>query len=124
MKKIKTEKKFGSTFFQDGNIIRQIADSIPVDRDDLVIEIGPGTGMLTRELLKRYSNIRAVEIDGRAVDYLKKKFPDLDLCHEDILKLPGMSYDRYRNKRSILLEICLILLHHRFYLSTRVQKKS
>jgi 16S rRNA (adenine1518-N6/adenine1519-N6)-dimethyltransferase len=87
MNQIKPKKSLGQHFLQDGNIIRQIADSIPVDTDDLVIEIGPGTGMLTRELLKRYSNIRAVEIDGRAVDYLKKKFPSLDVIHADILNV-------------------------------------
>jgi 16S rRNA (adenine1518-N6/adenine1519-N6)-dimethyltransferase len=86
MKKIKPKKSLGQHFLQDGNIIRKIADSIPAQREDLIIEIGPGTGMLTNELLQRYKKVRAVEVDGRSVDYLKKKFPDLDLRHEDILR--------------------------------------
>jgi 16S rRNA (adenine1518-N6/adenine1519-N6)-dimethyltransferase len=88
MKKIRPKKSLGQHFLQDGNIIRKIAETIPANKDDLIIEIGPGTGMLTEELLKRYDYVRAVEVDGRAVEYLKKKFPELNVLHEDILKAP------------------------------------
>jgi 16S rRNA (adenine1518-N6/adenine1519-N6)-dimethyltransferase len=86
MKKIRPKKSLGQHFLQDGNIIRKIADSIPAKSNDFIIEIGPGTGMLTAELIKKFENVLAVEVDGRAIEFLKEKFPNLNLFHEDILK--------------------------------------
>lgn len=87
MDQIRPKKSLGQHFLQDGNIIRRIAETIPAKKNDPVIEIGPGTGRLTKELLSMYSHIRAVEIDGRAVDYLRKEFPSVDHIHADILNI-------------------------------------
>lgn len=85
---IKPKKSLGQHFLKDGHIIRRIAATIPAKSpDDRVIEIGPGTGMLTRELLNRFSNLRCVELDGRAVSYLHQTFPGLDVIHGDILDI-------------------------------------
>jgi 16S rRNA (adenine1518-N6/adenine1519-N6)-dimethyltransferase len=87
MNRIRPKKSLGQHFLQDGNVIKMIADTIPAGADDLVIEIGPGTGMLTKELINRYKNVRAIELDGRSVEYLNEKFPGLDVIHADILKI-------------------------------------
>lgn len=84
---IKPKKSLGQHFLKDGNIIRKIAATIPARPEDQVIEIGPGTGMLTVELMKRFSGMKAIELDGRAVKYLKHKFPELELIHSDVLKI-------------------------------------
>ncbi|MEX2600174.1 MAG: 16S rRNA (adenine(1518)-N(6)/adenine(1519)-N(6))-dimethyltransferase RsmA [Balneolaceae bacterium] len=89
---INPKKSLGQHFLKDGNTIRKIAAALPADPErDLVIEIGPGTGMLTKNLLERYQNVRAVEIDQRAVAVLKESFPELDVIHGDVLKI---SWDR------------------------------
>jgi 16S rRNA (adenine1518-N6/adenine1519-N6)-dimethyltransferase len=87
MNRVRPKKSLGQHFLQDGNVIKKIADTIPAGADDLVIEIGPGTGMLTKELINRYKNVRAIELDGRSVEYLNEKFPGLDVIHADILKI-------------------------------------
>ncbi len=81
-----TKKSLGQHFLKDGNMIRKIADSIPAAADDKVIEIGPGAGALTEQLLQKYKDVTAVEIDQRMVDFLKEKYPDLTLIRQDILK--------------------------------------
>lgn len=50
-----------------------------------VIEIGAGTGALTSHLISNYPNMQAVEIDSRAVDVLRTKYPTLDVNHSDVL---------------------------------------
>lgn len=128
MNQLKPKKSLGQHFLQDKTIIRRIADTIPVDDNDMVIEIGPGTGMLTQELMNRYTNISTVEIDGRAVDYLKKKFPSLDVIHADILNI---SWDSllagYEDKNIhivgnlpyfITSQILFKVLEHRKYLAS------
>lgn len=86
MDPIKPKLSLGQHFLKDGNIIRKIANTIPAGQNDLVLEIGPGTGMLSRELLKRFKRVKAVEIDQRVVHYLESDLPDLDVVHADILK--------------------------------------
>lgn len=57
------KKKFGQNFLQDKNILTKIANSINPNQNDLIIEIGPGSGNLTKELQKHNCNILCYEID-------------------------------------------------------------
>ena len=50
------KKKFGQNFLQDNNIIKKIADVASPSKEDLIIEIGPGSGALTKELVKKILN--------------------------------------------------------------------
>ncbi len=86
---IKPKKSLGQNFLKDRNIILKIAALANPDLP--VIEIGPGTGALTEELLKKFPGLKAIEIDSRAIEVLKEKFPygeypDFEIIHSDILK--------------------------------------
>ncbi|MCC5943092.1 MAG: ribosomal RNA small subunit methyltransferase A [Balneolaceae bacterium] len=81
-----TKKSLGQHFLKDGNMIRKIADAIPAGPEDKVIEIGPGAGALTEQLLHQYKDLTAIEIDQRMIDFLEEKYPDLNLIKQDILK--------------------------------------
>ncbi|MBI2399886.1 MAG: 16S rRNA (adenine(1518)-N(6)/adenine(1519)-N(6))-dimethyltransferase [Deltaproteobacteria bacterium] len=59
----RAKKKFGQHFLNDRNIIKKIVEAAGVKQGDLVLEIGPGTGMLTRELLDTGARVVAVEVD-------------------------------------------------------------
>lgn len=87
MIRMRPKKSLGQHFLNDRNIIHKIADAIPAGKDDLVIEIGPGTGNMTTILMERYSQFKAVEIDQRAVALLQEEYPALDVIHADILKI-------------------------------------
>jgi 16S rRNA (adenine1518-N6/adenine1519-N6)-dimethyltransferase len=84
---MKPLKRFGQNFLKDPNILNKIAEEINPAEDDLIVEIGPGTGALTERLLKKINTLIAVEIDNRAYAALKEKYPDLNLVNEDILKI-------------------------------------
>jgi 16S rRNA (adenine1518-N6/adenine1519-N6)-dimethyltransferase len=82
----RTKKSLGQHFLTDGNIIRKIVDAIPAKEDDLVIEIGPGSGAVTEVLLEKFKHVKAIELDQRMVEVLSEEYPDLEVIHQDILE--------------------------------------
>ena len=66
--------RFGQNFMIDGNLVRAIADAAAVTAADTVIEVGPGTGTLTEELLARAGRVVAVEIDRDLAGQLRTAF--------------------------------------------------
>lgn len=82
------KKKFGQNFIKDISIIKKIVNSIDIDKDTLVIEIGPGAGALTNELVKVAGQVIAYEIDLELKEILDEKFKDtanLKIIYEDFL---------------------------------------
>ena len=81
---IKPKKNLGQNFLIDTNISRKITKLVQGQLADPIIEIGPGTGSLTNELLKDNYRIKAVEIDKELVNLLSERFgdvPNLSLIH-------------------------------------------
>jgi 16S rRNA (adenine1518-N6/adenine1519-N6)-dimethyltransferase len=74
----KPRRRFGQNFMIDGNLVRLVADAGRIAPGDLAIEVGPGTGSLTEELLARGANVLAVEIDRALADVLRKRFARAD----------------------------------------------
>jgi len=68
-------------------MIRKIVQAIPASGDDNVVEIGPGDGALTGSLLEQFEKLTAIEIDPVMIEYLKEKFPSLNILKSDILKV-------------------------------------
>jgi 16S rRNA (adenine1518-N6/adenine1519-N6)-dimethyltransferase len=66
--------RFGQNFMIDRNIVRLVVDAGEVAADDCVIEVGPGTGTLTEELLERGAQVVAVEIDRDLAALLRTRF--------------------------------------------------
>lgn len=85
---VKFKKKFGQNFLKDINIVKRIVDVSEVDKDSLVIEVGPGGGVMTRELASRAKNVIAYEIDHDLEDELVKRldgFDNVDVLFQDFL---------------------------------------
>ena len=70
---IKAKKHLGQHFLVDLNIAQKIVNALPQD-DLAIIEIGPGTGVLTQYLIEK-ENFTAFDIDQESIDYLKDKYP-------------------------------------------------
>ena len=68
--------RFGQNFMIDGNLVRLVADAGEIAPGDLVVEVGPGTGTLTDELLARGAEVVAVEIDRDLAGVLRTRFVD------------------------------------------------
>ncbi len=102
MKSFDYKKSLGQNFLMDKNIINKIVDSIDSTKDDLIIEIGPGSGALTRELVKKDSDIICFEIDER----LKEKLNSIDskklkVVFGDFLKINLNEYIDYTKYKHI-----------------------
>jgi 16S rRNA (adenine1518-N6/adenine1519-N6)-dimethyltransferase len=68
--------RFGQNFMIDQNLVRLVADAGQLTSNDLAIEVGPGTGTLTEELLSRAGRIVSVEIDRDLAGLLRRQFAD------------------------------------------------
>lgn len=76
MASVKPKKHLGQHFLTDQNIARKIVEALDIGDHVHVIEIGPGTGVLTQHLLQRYPNFQALDVDMESIDFLKKEHPD------------------------------------------------
>ena len=87
---LKANKRLGQNFLVDDNIINNIIESANLNKNSLVIEIGPGLGTLTAKLLERAGKVIAVELDERMIKILNDRFNLYDnftLINDDILKV-------------------------------------
>lgn len=86
-KRFRTKKRLGQNFLIDGDVINFIVEQANLTKNDTVIEIGPGIGFVTEQLVKHAGNVIAVELDEQAIEQLKKLDADnLEIVHNDILK--------------------------------------
>lgn len=86
---IKAKKSLGQNFLTDHRIARQIIDSVSPRAEDVIIEIGPGTGALTEMLSRRSGHVIAIEIDASLVEELRRTVSarNLSIVNADVLKL-------------------------------------
>ena len=90
MDNIKAKKRYGQNFLKDESILLKIIESMP-KADRKVVEIGPGLGDLTKQLVK-YKDVRAYEVDTDLIGILQDKFVNelkttkLELIHTDVLE--------------------------------------
>ena len=87
---ITPKKSLGQNFLHDPNALEKIVEMAELGADTTVLEIGPGTGNLTRLLLRDAADVIAVETDDRLIPLLRNQFGDqahFRLVHGDILTL-------------------------------------
>ena len=81
-------KRYGQSFLIDRNIIERIVANAEIDRNDEVVEIGAGAGIMTAMLSECAWKVRALEIDGRMIDVLKEELKarrNVTVLHQDVL---------------------------------------
>ena len=135
----KFQKKYGQNFLQDVKIPRRIAmectsftfpdgDILPDEKADcLILEIGPGAGILTKELAKRFKKVVAVEIDTSLEGVLKESLADYDnieVVFSDIMDINLVTFldeKRKRNDGSLMpVSVCANLP---YYITTPIIMK-
>ena len=86
---IHPKKKLGQHFLTDLNIAKKIANLIDYGPHQNILEIGPGTGVLTQFLVSKTAALYLIEVDKESIHFLKKKFSpeELNLIQGDFLKL-------------------------------------
>jgi 16S rRNA (adenine1518-N6/adenine1519-N6)-dimethyltransferase len=83
--KFQTKKSLGQHFLTSAVVPKWMCDAASVTTGDIVLEIGPGTGVLTKELLLRGAKVIALEADNRAIEVLQETFPQQ--IHEESLEI-------------------------------------
>ena len=83
----RTKKRLGQNFLINSDVISDIIDFAGITKDDVVLEIGPGVGFVTEQLVKYAKKVIAVELDEEAIKELEKlECDNLEIIHNDILK--------------------------------------
>ncbi len=83
----RTKKRLGQNFLINGEVISDIIDFAKITKEDTVLEIGPGVGFVTEQLIKKAKKVIAVELDEEAIKELQKlECDNLEIIHNDILK--------------------------------------
>ena len=87
---VTANKSYGQNFLNDEHIVNSIIDNSSITKEDLVIEVGPGLGTLTKYLIESAGHTISVELDPKMITVLEERFSLYDnftLLHDDILKV-------------------------------------
>lgn len=115
------KKRFGQNFITDNNLINKITSLIPITNKDLVIEVGPGNGALTINLVKKANHVLIYEIDSELEEILKfnlKMFNNYTLTIKDFLDV-DIEEDVSRHSYNNLIFISNLP----YYITTPIIKK-
>ena len=85
---VRPKKHLGQHFLKDLNIARKIVDALQA-KGTSVLEVGPGTGVLTQFLIQDHPELFVIDVDGESIEYLKQQYPSLGsrIIHDDFLTL-------------------------------------
>ena len=97
---LKPIKALGQNFLRDENILHKIVESLDLQSDDVVVEIGSGQGALTKHLSEQLVTLVGVEIDERSIRLLQERFGEkLELIHRDVLKVNLAELAQHNGKK-------------------------
>ncbi len=106
--KVTAKKSLGQNFLINPHILDKIISAADIKKDDIILEIGPGTGNLTKELAEKASQIIAVEKDRHLVSMLKENFknsPNVEISEDDVLKIKPVHYGLQEKRYKIVANI-------------------
>ena len=82
------KKRFGQNFLTDQSVISSLVEAISPQPDDLMVEIGPGLGALTKPLLQKLKLLHVVEVDRDIITWMQKEYVNkaIEIHNADALK--------------------------------------
>ena len=122
---IKANKSLGQNFLIDENVVNNIVEGSNISKDDLVIEIGPGLGTLTKYLLEKAGKVVSIELDKKMLTILNDRFKlydNFDLLHSDILKVDLVKLIK-EQKESLNLKHAKVVANLPYYITTPIIMK-
>ena len=115
---LRPKKSLGQNFLKSEKIAREIVEAGEVGLEDIVLEVGPGKGILTEELLKKAKKVIAVEKDEQLAELLRTKFCDsrkvssLEVVSSDILKFNPTACNLQPNSYKLIANIPYYITSH------------
>ena len=128
---VRLNTDLGQHFLTDGTVLERIIDAAKIEKSDHIVEIGPGVGVLTAELLRHAKKVTAIEFDEKLIPLLKRFIDangpkpgtfDLEVVHANALDVP-MPGTPYKTVANIPYHITSPLLRHVF-LESKLAPKS
>jgi len=121
---ISANKSLGQNFLINDEVVQGIVDKAEISKEDLVIEIGPGLGTLTKELLEKAGKVIAIELDTRMIEILTDRFKlysNFELINQDVLKVDLNKL--IQENLSIGLKSAKIVANLPYYITTPIIMK-
>jgi len=88
-------KRFGQNFLQDSRITERMVEYAGVTKEDVVLEVGPGHGILTNELSRRAKRVVAIERDKKLVPEISGLWKNVEVVQGDALEVPFPRFDKF-----------------------------
>ena len=123
--KIKANKSLGQNFLINEEVINNIVNCSQITENDMVIEIGPGLGTLTKRLLENAKKVLCVELDTKMIEILNDRFSEnenFEVINEDILKVDLNKIIKY-NKENNNIKNVKIVANLPYYITTPIIMK-
>ena len=124
--KIKANKSLGQNFLIDDIALQDIADGAEICEDDLVIEIGPGLGSLTKLLLEKAKKVICIELDKKMVKILKDRFiayKNLEIINEDVLSIDLNELIKQEREQDSNIKNVKVVANLPYYITTPIIMK-
>ena len=124
--KIKANKNLGQNFLVDDSALQDIANGAEIEENDLVIEIGPGLGSLTKLLLEKARKVICIELDKKMIKILQERFiayKNIEIINEDVLKLDLKELIKAEKEKDQEIKNVKVVANLPYYITTPIIMK-
>ena len=122
---IVASKSLGQNFLISDEVIEKTIDAANISKEDLIIEIGPGLGTLTLQLLEKAQKVIAIELDKKMISILEERFKlydNFEIINEDVLKVDLNSLIKKEKEENKIKEV-KIVANLPYYITTPIIMK-
>ena len=123
--KIRANKSLGQNFLINGEVVENIVNCSEITNEDMVIEIGPGLGTLTKYLLDKAGKVLCVELDSKMIKILEDRFSiydNFEIINADVLKL-NLNDIISENKKQGKIKNVKVVANLPYYITTPIIMK-
>lgn len=122
---IKANKSLGQNFLINSEVVESIVNSSEISKEDMVIEIGPGLGTLTKYLLEKAGKVLCIELDTRMIKILEDRFSiyeNFEVINQDVLKV-NLDEIIKENKKDGKIKNVKVVANLPYYITTPIIMK-